>query len=487
MVDGGTLPAAETQQVLNRLLKHVHRLGLLPLLTPVLLGCSQAGQVVGAGMPDLPLPQNFQLHFNHRDSGRYRNPLNGDWRNGDNLEEQLIKQINAANEEVLMAIQELTLPQMANALIRAKHRGVRVQVVLENNYSKPWSEQHPSDLSAHSRRRQQRLQRLADSNRDGRLTAEERLAGDAIALLKRAGIPMIDDSEDGSRGSGLMHHKFVVVDRSLVITGSANFTSSGMHGDAGASRSRGNINHLLSIRSSELAGLFRAEFEQMWGDGPGGEQNSQFGRGKDNRGLKAVRVNGITVHVLFAPHSKKSPEHGLILIREQLAAAKRSIDMALFVFSDQSLTNVLAEKINAGIDIRLLADPSFASRSFSEVLDLLGVELPDRFCKLEADNRPLKSPLQTVGTPRLARGDKLHHKFAVIDNKTVITGSFNWSPAAAHTNDETLLVIHSPILAAHFTREMNRMWRSAELGITPHIQRKLDRQRAKCGSGVERS
>ena len=106
---GGTLPSAETQQVLNWLLKHVQRLALLPLLTPVLLGCSQAGQVVGAGMPELPLPQNFQLHFNHRDGGRYRSPLNGEWRNGDNLEEQLIRQINAAKEEVLMAIQELTL------------------------------------------------------------------------------------------------------------------------------------------------------------------------------------------------------------------------------------------------------------------------------------------------------------------------------------------------------------------------------------------
>ena len=273
------------------------------------------------------------------------------------------------------------------------------------------------------------------------------MAGDAIALLKRAGIPMIDDSEDGSQGSGLMHHKFVVVDRSVVITGSANFTSSGMHGDAGASRSRGNVNHLLSIRSSELARLFQAEFERMWGDGPGGEQNSQFGRSKDNRRLETIRVNGIPVKVLFAPHSKKSPGHGLIVIREQLAAAKRSIDMALFVFSDQSLTNILAAQMAADVDIRLLADPSFASRSFSEVLDLLGMEMPDHFCKLEADNRPLKTPLRTVGTPKLARGDKLHHKFAVIDNKTVITGSFNWSPAAAHTNDETLLVIESPMLA----------------------------------------
>ena len=80
----------------------------------------------------------------------------------------------------------------------------------------------------------------------------------------------------------------------------------------------------------------------------------------------------------------------------------------------------------------------------------------------------------------------MHHKFAVIDNKKVITGSFNWSPSAAHTNDETLLVIESPKLAAHFTQEMDRMWRGAELGVTARMQRKLDRQARKCGSGIER-
>ena len=81
---------------------------------------------------------------------------------------------------------------------------------------------------------------------------------------------------------------------------------------------------------------------------------------------------------------------------------------------------------------------------------------------------------------------QMHHKFAVIDNKKVITGSFNWSPSAAQTNDETLLMVESPQLAAHFTREMDRMWRGAELGITPHIQRKLDRQSIRCRDGMER-
>ena len=78
------------------------------------------------------------------------------------------------------------------------------------------------------------------------------------------------------------------------------------------------------------------------------------------------------------------------------------------------------------------------------------------------------------------------HYVAVIDNKTVITGIFNWSPSAAHTNDETLLVIHSPKLAAYFAKEMDRLWRGAELGVTKRIRRKLDRQQIHCGDGVER-
>ena len=81
---------------------------------------------------------------------------------------------------------------------------------------------------------------------------------------------------------------------------------------------------------------------------------------------------------------------------------------------------------------------------------------------------------------------QMHQKFAVIDNKTVITGSFNWSPSADHTNDETLLVIESPHVAAKFTQEMDRMWREAELGITTRMRRKLDRQARKCRSSTGR-
>jgi len=74
----------------------------------------------------------------------------------------------------------------------------------------------------------------------------------------------------------------------------------------------------------------------------------------------------------------------------------------------------------------------------------------------------------------------------VIDHRTVIIGSFNWSPSAAHQNDETLLVFDSPMLAAHFSAEVDRLWKGAELGITPRLQRKQERRRNRCGSGVQR-
>ncbi|MEO1340339.1 MAG: phospholipase D-like domain-containing protein [Cyanobacteria bacterium J06635_13] len=47
---------------------------------------------------------------------------------------------------------------------------------------------------------------------------------DALTMLRKAGVEIIDDTADGSKGSGLMHHKFMVVDRQTVILGSANFT-----------------------------------------------------------------------------------------------------------------------------------------------------------------------------------------------------------------------------------------------------------------------
>jgi phosphatidylserine/phosphatidylglycerophosphate/cardiolipin synthase-like enzyme len=462
--------------------------GLALLALALSQGCaSHSGRLIGTTPAALPLPEGIEVAFNHRESSRYRSPVHAETRNGDNLEALLLSAINAAQSEVLVAVQELSLPALAEALALQHRRGIRVKVVLENTYSTAWSAQHEAELDPHQRQRHRLLQALADHNRDGQLSLEEMQQGDAVAILQRAGVPWIDDTADGSKGSGLMHSKYVVVDRRVVITGSANFTASGIHGDAGDRRTRGNVNHLIQLESPELAARFAADFEQMWGDGPGGNPDSRFGLAKQAGPVSRVMVGQTPVEVLFAPHRRSDPNHGLALIDSTLAQAQNSLDLALFVFSAQSLTETIAALQQRGVRLRLLADPGFASRSFSEVLDLLGVALADHHCKLEADNQPLKQAAEGVGIPRLARGDKLHHKLAIVDARTVITGSFNWSPSAAHQNDEVLMVIHSPQLAAHFTREMDRLWKGAELGINPRLERKLQENRRRCGSGMQRS
>jgi phosphatidylserine/phosphatidylglycerophosphate/cardiolipin synthase-like enzyme len=459
--------------------------GLLGLAL-ALSGCSATARILGASPAELPLPPGIEVAFNQRADHHYRSPISGERRSGDDLESLLLETIARAQSDIQVAVQELSLPEVARALVRRHRDGLRVRVILENTYSTPFSEQVPAGLSPHQRSRYTQLLALADSNHDGRLSAAERDNGDAVAILRRGGVAMIDDTADGSAGSGLMHHKFMVVDRRWVVTGSANFTPSCIHGDPDDRRTRGNVNHLLRFESRALATLFSQEFARMWGDGPGGQADSRFGIAKEEGPVQAVMVGPTRVEVLFAPHRRKDPNQGLNLLDQRLARTRQRLDLSLFVFSAQGLANRLAELQQHGVTIRLLADPGFASRSFSEVLDLQGLAMPDRFCKLEAGNSPWRQPVAGVGTPRLARGDKLHHKFAVIDGRTVITGSFNWSPSAAHSNDETLLIMDSPQLAAHFMREQDRMWQGAELGVTPRLRRKLERMRQACGRGTQR-
>ena len=74
------------------------------------------------------------------------------------------------------------------------------------------------------------------------------------------------------------------------------------------------------------------------------------------------------------------------------------------MFSAQELADVLALKREQGVQIRVLVDPGFAHRSYSEWLDLKGLAMADHRCGIEAGNNPWTTPLKAVGTPRLSRG-----------------------------------------------------------------------------------
>ncbi len=474
---------------MNKLYYTLWRLCWLLLLTIGLAFCGQQEEE----QPQLPislipLPQDplLQVYFNQSLTSSYTEPYRQQTRAGDDLEKLVMDAIATAESTVDVAVQEFRLPGIARVLGDRQRSGVKVRLIVEHMYSRPWSDYKAPELAKLPERERDRYQecvQLADTDKDGKLSTDEINKNDALLIIKNSGIPIIDDTADGSKGSGLMHHKFVVIDGKTVIVTSANFTTSDVHGDFKTPASRGNANNLLRIENAQLAQLFTQEFNIMWGDGPGNKPDSKFGVKKPFRPVQKVRVGDITVTVQFSPTSKTLPWEKSVnsLINQKLGVAKKSVNLALFVFSAQRLANTLEIESRRGVAVRALIDSNFIYRSYSEGLDMMGGTLMEH-CRLEADNRPWKQPLTTVGVPALPMGDRLHHKFGVVDANTVITGSHNWSEAANHGNDETLLAIDSPVVATHFEREFDRLYKGAILGIPARIKQRIDAKKKECDS-----
>lgn len=420
--------------------------------------------------------------MNQNPAASYQEPYRRQQRPGDDLEQVIVDRILAARSSVEIAVQELRSPKIAKALQDRHQAGIPVRLILENTYSRPWSSYTSIEVEQLDPRQRDRYQSgldLIDQNDNGKISNSERNQFDALQIIQTARIPWLDDTADGSAGSGLMHHKFVVIDQRTVVVTTANFTLSGLHGDLNEPNSRGNANSLLVLEDRAIATLFREEFELMWGDGPGDQSDSLFGVRKPFRPVETFSLGNATVRIKFSPTSSSLPWQSSTngLIGTTLQQAQNTVDLALFVFSEQSLANQLAIEHQQGVTIRALIDPSFAYQSYSEVLDMLGVfrsRLPNT-CVIEANNRPWSEPIQTVGVPQLPKGDRLHHKYGVVDQQTVIVGSHNWSDAANNINDETLLVIDHPTVAAHFQREFERLYANSRLGIPQFLQRELER------------
>jgi phosphatidylserine/phosphatidylglycerophosphate/cardiolipin synthase-like enzyme len=172
------------------------------------------------------------------------------------------------------------------------------------------------------------------------------------------------------------------------------------------------------------------------------------------------------------------------LIGKTLKKAKSEVLMALFVFSEQKISNILRTKKegNSNFSLGILVEPKFAYRDYSELLDIWGLELRTETCVHEPLNNPWKIPYYDIGVPRLGRGDMLHHKFAVVDESTVILGSQNWSDSANTTNDENLVVISDPQIALEYKQEYLRLTKSSRFGPPKTLLSRIEAMNDYCSS-----
>jgi phosphatidylserine/phosphatidylglycerophosphate/cardiolipin synthase-like enzyme len=426
-----------------------------------------------ANIAPLPQDESIQVYFNHNQATQFTEPYRSKTRRGDDLAAILIAAIADSRSQIDVAVQELQLPNIAEALVAKSQAGIKVRVILENNYSRPSSELTTTEvenLPARAKERYQEFQKLVDLDRDGSLSQAEIDRRDALVILRNGGVTVIDDTADSSKGSGLMHHKFMVVDGMQTIVTSANWTMSDIYGDISRPESEGNQNNLVRIHSAEVAQAFATEFNLMWGNGTANNPSSQFKARKPVRLPVTVFVGKTRVSVQFSPTSKQQAweDSSNGSIGKLLASSHDRVDLALFVFSEPSLANILQTQSQQGVKVRGLIDRQFAYRTYSSALTLLGVD-GSNLCQVALVKTPA---LSTLGVPTLPTGDLLHHKFAVIDGSTVITGSHNWSNAANYHNDETLLAIQdNPVVAAHFDREFERLYQHAAIGIPSKLQR----------------
>ncbi|MEN9230386.1 MAG: hypothetical protein Q6L68_05725, partial [Thermostichus sp. DG02_5_bins_236] len=104
--------------------------------------------------PDLPtlaaLPQHprIRLEFNHSRESTYRDPYRGIYRYGYNLEDLIVSQIRSAQHSIDIAVQELNLPLIAQALVERRQAGIPVRFITENSYVRAWHQLTPEQVQA---------------------------------------------------------------------------------------------------------------------------------------------------------------------------------------------------------------------------------------------------------------------------------------------------------------------------------------------------
>lgn len=127
------------------------------------------------------------------------------------------------------------------------------------------------------------------------------------------------------------------------------------------------------------------------------------------------------------------------LIR-QIESAKNSIDLAIYSFTLDSVSDALVAAKERGVLVRVLFDSSQAASEYSK-----------------------DEKLQTAGVlvkrMNLPRGI-LHDKYIIIDHLLVGTGSYNYSENASKYNKENLVFISDSVVAADFEHDFESLWNS---------------------------
>src|SRR4051812_46935804 len=145
--------------------------------------------------------------------------------------------------------------------------------------------------------------------------------------------------------------------------------------------------------------------------------------------------------VLFGPNLYGKPIQNDIAA--ELATATQTIDVAMYSFDSALLANALIAAHARGVQVRVILDSAQAGPSYSQDWELAHAGIP----------------VHEVNTGNGA-GIKFHHKFCVVDGRTLIAGSFNWTESAEVENYENCVMVRDPAIIAPFEKEFGSLWQT---------------------------
>jgi phosphatidylserine/phosphatidylglycerophosphate/cardiolipin synthase-like enzyme len=268
----------------------------------------------------------------------------------------LIHRINEANYSIDLALYSFYgMSDVANAIILAKNRGVKVRVVYD------------------SRNTQNSMQQLIDAG---------------ILVSKRPGSL-----------EGIMHNKFFIFDARDTIasndwlwTGSWNVTSSELSWK----------NNVVEINDPSITAAYQIEFEEMWGsnnDFPN-PANAKFGSQKTDNTPHYFNIGGRGVQLYFSPSDGTTGK-----IINTINTADQSIYMGLYVFTRDDIEAAIHSRYNIGVtDIKGVIDQINASGSefqdlsvYADMWENPSPTLHHKYCIVDASD-PESSPYVITGS-----------------------------------------------------------------------------------------
>lgn len=124
-------------------------------------------------------------------------------------------------------------------------------------------------------------------------------------------------------------------------------------------------------------------------------------------------------------------------IIKNINQAEAFINIAMYIFTDREIAIPLVKAQERGVKVRLYLDKDQVDYKYSQSRFLVQKGIKTRV----SSNNYI-----------------MHHKFAIIDNRLLLTGSYNWTFSANNRNDENLMVIDDPEIIEIFQKQFVNLW-----------------------------